>query len=256
MTFGPGGAAPFGSCEPPAGPKAWKWRNLGAVQDARAKGASPCLLIAIASSSWPDLRQLPLLGPAAGIARGRPGGGGEQGTRRISLLTEAVAYVGAVLLLAGGIAASASGGTGSGLGAHGRPRWRRRDLPRDRLLPAPGWRARDPAAGRGGVVPFRGLRWPGLSGSRRTTLREHRRGHGPGRRRRWHRVRGGAVAAARARPQRRPVRRAGHRHLRHHRDQRGRPRTRLPRLPTRSRCGGSASAGRGSGGNGTSSRSG
>ena len=47
------------------------------------------------------------------------------------------------------------------LGAGGRPRWRGRVLPPDRHRGAPGPRPRDPAAGRGGVVPFRGLRCRG-----------------------------------------------------------------------------------------------
>jgi len=39
-----------------------------------------------------------------GLLATEPAAEGEQGRRRISLLTEAVAYIGAVLLLAGGIA--------------------------------------------------------------------------------------------------------------------------------------------------------
>src|SRR4051794_3682831 len=124
-----------------------------------------------------------------GLLAAGPAAGGEQGRPRVSLLTEAVAYVGAVLLLAGGIAAV------------GR-RW-------DELG---GW-------GRAGVLAGAGVLF--LAAGilvRRASEPALQRLAG---------VMGflSAVAGAPARvAERRPVRGAGHRHLRHHRDRRGRTR--------------------------------
>ena len=63
----------------------------------------------------------------------------EPGTQRISLVTEAIAYVGVILLLAGGAVGDRPAlERHPQLGACGRLRWRRRVLPPGRHHRAPG----------------------------------------------------------------------------------------------------------------------
>ena len=180
-----------------------------------------------------------------------------EGTRRISLLTEAVAYIGVILLLVGGAAAL-------GQRWNDIPSWGHVGVSAGvavffLLAGFVGHRVREPAIqpGRGGVVPFRGRsrRGRGARGTRGVRERQCR-GHGHSRGAGCHLVLGGPVADPPGRAaEPRPVRGLGRHHPRHywhHRHCRGRGQVgSLAGLRPCVWC--SGWRGRGSGGNGTSS---
>ena len=156
---------------------------------------------------WARRQGLPATGHAAE---------GEQGTRRISLLTEAVAYVGVILLLAGG--AAAIGQRWDSLGDWGQVGVLAAAAVFFLLIGIVVRRVREPAIQRlAGVVWFLSVACTAGACLARVvqSVREHGPGHGP-RRGGCHRVLGGAVAGpSGCAAKRRLVRGPGRHHPRH-----------------------------------------